>query len=578
MASSPILRWGSVVSIAAAVALAVSSQLQSPLTSDSLGDASTYCYKGVRTHDDKIPSARCFSVKDGLISHVWADNEELPSDAIRIGSSDGYAIPGLWDGHGHLSQYAEFIHSVDLFGSQTIEEALGRIKKYVASNPGAGTKDNWVRGGGWDQTLFGRMPTAHDIEQDEDLKGIYLMIDRTDYHCNWVSQAVIDLLPGDIPDIPGGEVIRDPGLGVFCDNSMDWVMEYWPKPGLKETAQAVKKAMAKLNEVGLVGLHDAGATPTEIKLYNEMADSDDWTIRVYGMLTCEERNAFCPDDAIKVHRDDNRLIVRSVKLFADGALGSWGSAMIKPYSDHPWSSGSLLINSSTLTQLTKSWASEGYQVNIHAIGDLANRYVVDAFEAALKEQCPGKDLTECQSTHRFRMEHSQIIHPDDQKRMHVMGLIPSIQPTHATSDMKYAEDRLGPQRTQNEAYRMKSVVDLNPVFGSDCPVEPPDPFQGIYAAVARKSPHTGLGPYPEDPNRGWHLEEALSLDEAIWGFTGGAAHGAFLEDKAGVIKEGSFADWVVLDEPLEDIDIEKLRNIRVRETWVGGRKVYSRDP
>lgn len=255
--------------------------------------------------------------------------------------------------------------------------------------------------------------------------------------------------------------------------------------------------------------------------------------------------------------------------YQDGALGSWGSAMLEPYSDHPWTSGSLLINASALTAVTKAWAAAGYRVNIHAIGDLANRNAVDAIEAALKQQCKGarrqEELADCRARHQFRIEHAQIIHPTDQKRMRALGIRPSIQPTHATSDMRYAEERLGPERTRTEAYRMKSILDLEPVLGSDFPVEPPNPFHGMYAAVTRRSPQTGLGPDPEDPSRGWHVEEALSLDEALRGFTGNR------------IGPGSLADWVVLDEPLEGIDIEKLRTLRVRETWVGGRRVYSRD-
>ncbi len=195
--------------------------------------------------------------------------------------------------------------------------------------------------------------------------------------------------------------------------------------------------------------------------------------------------------------------------------------------------------------------------------------------AALRDQCEDESLAECQARHRFRIEHSQIVHVDDQKRMHEIGIIPSIQPTHATSDMKYAEKRLGAARTSTEAYRMKSFLDIRPVLGSDFPVEPPNPFEGIYAAVLRKSPHTGLG--PPGAEDGWHLEEALTLEEALKGFTQGPAWGAFLEGKAGVIREGAFADWIVLDQPLEDMDVEELRNVQVRETWVGGKKVYQRE-
>lgn len=253
--------------------------------------------------------------------------------------------------------------------------------------------------------------------------------------------------------------------------------------------------------------------------------------------------------------------------------------MLSPYSDHHWTSGSLLINASSLTDVTKSWAAAGYQVNIHAIGDLANRNAIDAFIAALKQQCPqattDADLAACQRTHRFRIEHSQIIHPDDQARIHAIGIIPSIQPTHATSDMKYALDRLGPERTDTEAYRMRSLLDVKPILGSDFPVEPPNPFHGIYAAVARKNPGTGFG--VNGSTKGWHTDEALSLDQALWGFTGATAYGAFLEGRAGLIKGRAFADWVVLDEPIESMDVEKLRTLKVKETWVAGRRVYARD-
>lgn len=414
------------------------------------------------------------------------------------------------------------------------------------------------------------------LEEDPRLKGKYIMLDRVDVHCTWVSQAVLDLLPKDLPDIPGGEIIRDPGMGVFCDNAMDLVVSKWPKPGKDRKVEFVKSAMRELNKVGVVGMHDAGVLPGDIVMFEEASEEEkDWTVRVYAMIECGERNTFCPDDAVKIAQDSGMLSVRSVKLFADGALGSWGSAMIEPYSDRPDTSGSLLVNASTLTSLTRSWSQAGFQVNIHAIGDLANRYAIDAIESALADLCPDEPPSACQAKHRFRIEHAQIIHPADQKRIHAIGIIPSIQPTHATSDMAYAESRLGLERTKSEAYRMKSLLDLHPVLGSDFPVEPPNLFEGLYAAVVRKNPRTGRG--PPGAEEGWHLEEALSLEEALAGFTRGAARGAFLEGKAGVIREGAYADWIVLDEPLEKVGVEGLRDVRVRETWVGGRLVYSRD-
>jgi len=235
----------------------------------------------------------------------------------------------------------------------------------------------------------------------------------------------------------------------------------------------------------------------------------------------------------------------------------------------------MLVNGSTLTALATSWAAEGFQVNIHAIGDRANRNAVDALQAALELNCTRDNLSSCQQHSRHRIEHSQIVHPDDQKRIHELGIIPSIQPTHATSDMSYAEDRLGKERTSQEAYRMHSFWPLQPVLGSDFPVEPPNPLHGMYAAVARRSPRTGLD---ADGGKGsWYPKEALTVRQALEGFTAAPARGAFLEGRAGVIREGSFADWVVFDEPLEQVAVEDLRSLKVRETWVAGRLVYSRN-
>ncbi|GAP83212.1 putative amidohydrolase 3 [Rosellinia necatrix] len=546
----------------------------------------THCYQGVRTNGAANADANCFSVSStGKFTKVFSVSSD--SELAKTAHA-GYAMPGLWDGHGHLLQYGEFLNSVDIFGSTTMDEVRGRVRRYVDEHPGAGTAQEWIRGIGWDQMTLGAMPTAEDLAADEDLKNLYIMLDRVDVHCIWVSQAVLDLLPEDLPDIPGGEIVRDPGMGVFCDNAVPPVMALWPKPDNVKKAGFLKSAMTQLNQYGLVGMHDAGVNVDNLNLYKELVGSEDWTVRVYAMVEYYDRNAACANQVEKYSDPNGFLSIQSVKLFADGALGSWGSAMIKNYTDRPGVSGSLLVNASELTYRAVSWASAGFQVNIHAIGDLANRYAVDAQTAALRILCPpcggggggeGESLAGCQARHhRFRIEHAQIIHADDQARMRAAGLIPSIQPTHATSDMAYAERRLGPERTRTEAYRMRSLLDLRPVLGSDFPVEPADPFQGIYAAVTRRSPRTGRGP-PDaaEPHDGWHAEEALDLDQAVRGFTEGPAYGAFLEGRAGAIRPGAFADWVVLDRPLEETDVEDLRSLRVRETWVAGKRVYSRD-
>ncbi|CAO2649881.1 Nn.00g011730.m01.CDS01 [Neocucurbitaria sp. VM-36] len=530
--------------------------------------STTHCYASIRTLSSGLASAECFTVSDGKFFKVFLD------DTFDVGkhARTGHVIPGLWDGHGHLIQFGESLHSVSLFGAETMIEVKERLVEYKSRRPEVGTKEQWLRGVGWDQAKFeGKWPTSSDLEIDDTFKDLFVMLDRVDVHCIWVSEKVLSLLPSSLPDIPGGEI---PAKGVFCDNAMDIVLEYYPKPSRERKSEFIKDAMFELNKLGIVGMHDAGVVPNDLNLYKELSAEDSWSVRVYAMIECDVRNTFCPDTVEKVTTHHGNFHVRSVKLFGDGALGSWGSAMIEPYSDKPSSSGSLLVNATTLSKLTHDWATSGYQVNIHAIGDLANRNAIDAFEAALRTLCPNSTPRECQAIHRFRIEHSQIIHPDDQRRMAELGIIPSIQPTHATSDMGYAESRLGLQRTKDEAYRMRSLLSLRPILGSDFPVEPASIFEGMFAATTRRSPRTGL-----DPNGGkigWYPEETLTLEEALVGFTVNPAYGAFLEGKAGVIEAGAYADWVVLDEPLESMDLDALRKATVRETWVGGKRVYRR--
>ncbi|KAG9200079.1 hypothetical protein G6514_007676 [Epicoccum nigrum] len=537
----------------------------------------THCYASITTLSTGLPNADCFSVSNGRFTRLFKDDfikQDASYDSVKDARA-GYVYPGLWDGHGHLIQYGELLNSVNLFGSESMVEVQDRLVQYKASHPEEGTDQKWIRGVGWDQAKFdGKWPGITDLEINEAFKDQYVMLDRVDVHCIWVSQKVLDLLPSPLPEAPaGGEIVAK---GVFCDNAMEMVLAHYPKPDKVRKSKFVRDAMLELNKLGIVGMHDAGVVPSDLRLYEQLSDNTDWTVRVNAMMECAERNTFCPSDVKKVSTSNGMFHVRSVKLFGDGALGSWGSAMIDPYSDKETSTGSLLVNATVLSALTQNWAARGFQVNIHAIGDLANRLAIDAFEISLKLQCPDiTKLKECQQEKfRFRIEHAQVIHPDDQQRMLELGIIPSIQPTHATSDMGYAESRLGKQRTADEAYRMRSLLPLRPVLGSDFPVEPANIFEGMYAATTRRSPHTGLD--PSGGKTGWYPEETLTVEDALKGFTLNPALGAFMDGKAGVIQEGAWADWVVLDHPLEGLELEDLRRVTVRETWVGGKLVYQR--
>jgi predicted amidohydrolase YtcJ len=298
----------SLVAVLIAAIIAITRRTQTPLQADQ-----TYCYNSIKTLSSQHQDANCFTVSSsGKFTRIFLDSNDglLEENAIH---STGNVIPGLWDSHGHVLGLGEALQEVQLYNSKSLTETLGRIHEFAVAHPHVGSKEDWMVGTGWDQAAFGRMPVSGDLESDKSLKGKYIMLFRVDAHCMWVSNTVLKLLPDPIPEIPGGEVM---GKGVFCDNAMDLVMKYAPKTDTQKIVSRVKLAIKELNKVGLVGVHEAGVAPSRIRLYNELADTEDWTIRIYAMLECEKRNTFCPEDAVKIEREDGRLIVKSVKLFA----------------------------------------------------------------------------------------------------------------------------------------------------------------------------------------------------------------------------------------------------------------------
>ncbi|KAI5856544.1 amidohydrolase family-domain-containing protein [Tricharina praecox] len=519
-----------------------------------------YCYGSITTLDSTSRefTPGCLSVNsDGTFNSPFSATEP---QILRRGwpvNLSKHVIPGLWDGHAHLFQYGEMLGTVKVYNTHSIPEILEQICDYHMQHPTSGTKGNWIKGNGWDQSLLpDGMPMASDLPES-----LYVLLYRVDVHCIWVSRAVLDLL-GDEPPVspPGGSI---PSPGVFCDDAMDLVLPFVPSPTREEKRLFVKTAQKSLHSYGIVGMHDAGVVVDDRELYVEMAEKGELKLRVYAMIQCRALNTFCPEEAEMVKREDGMVTVASVKLFADGALGSWGAALLEPYSDDPTTNGTMLLAPSALTEVTSQWARAGYTVCIHAIGDFANRAAI----AAISSASP--------SSAGFRIEHAQIIHPDDQKRLFSLKIIPSIQPTHATSDQFYALARLGEERVQKSAYRMKSFLPLKPVLGSDFPVEPPSVLAGIYAAVTRRDPKTGKS---VGGGGGWHTDEVLTIGEALRGFTRNVAAAAGMK-KAGKIEGGAWADWVVLDKRLEESKQgwEWLRDeTAVKETWVAGKRVFMR--
>ncbi|RVD89060.1 uncharacterized protein DFL_000083 [Arthrobotrys flagrans] len=508
--------------------------------------------------------AMCFEVlADGSFGEIWENRDEISWwRKWWIRDVEGWVFPGFWDGHAHLTQYGMMEVGVKAY-NQTVPQIISSILAYLEKNPTHGTRSKWVLGTGWDQAYFGgNMPTTEDLVSNPLLTDLYIGLYRVDVHCMWVSPAVLRLLPDPLPPTPlGGSV---PSSGVFCDNAMDeWIIPLIPEITEEDIENFITTAVSSLHSVGLVGIIDAATAMKEVPVYKRLAKSGSLDFRIYDK--------------------SGQFTLTSAKIFADGALGSWGAALLEPYSDKP-TRGSMLINETELVKVVSQWYAADWQVGVHAIGDAANRAALNAFEVAMKLH------PEIDNGKKFKIEHAQIIHPDDQiRRIDICNnagvelegcIVPSIQPTHATSDMAYALSRLGPQRLQDSAYRMQSLfpkVEVgvpfppHPVLGSDFPVEPASPIEGMYAAVTRCSPKLATC----ERDAVWDGERLNRL-QAVQGFSRNVGWTGMLEGWRQVGQMGGWADWVVLDGNLFDETVD-LRKVKVKETWVGGKRVFKRE-
>jgi hypothetical protein len=366
----------------------------------------------------------------------------------------------------------------------------------------------------------------------------------------------------DTPDPTGGKILRDENgkaTGVFIDMAMGLIGSHVPNPDKDDIRAAYRMASRNLLPYGMTGVHDAGVSIKEAEVLISMADDGELGLRVYAMLSDSGENLDKMGKPLKGHGND-MLDIAAVKLYADGALGSRGAAMIEPYSDDPENHGLPFYTLDELTGFTHKANDMGFQVAIHAIGDRGNRLALDAFEAAQG----GKP-----SRLRNRIEHAQIIALEDIPRFAELGVIAAMQATHATSDMNMAEDRIGPDRIKG-GYAWRRLLDSGAVLanGSDFPVELANPWHGLYAAVTRQS-RAG------DPQGGWYADQALTRAEALHSFTLANAYAAHQEDRLGSLEAGKWADFIVIDRDYFEVPASEIDDIQVLETWVAGKKVYA---
>lgn len=496
---------------------------------------------------------------------AYAGNDALPDDfSGEIRDLEGAAmLPGLIDAHGHVMGLGFQELQVNLAGIESLEATLDTLKKYAEANP----ELEWIQGRGWNQTLWpeNEFPTAEDLDKVISDRPVWLS--RVDGHAGWANTKAMQRanISKDTPDPKGGKIIRDGSgnaTGIFVDAAESYINTIVPEPTEAENEMALEKALEQMARMGLTSVHDAGIGAETWNLYKAFADEGKMTTRIYAMIS----GAGATFDSLSENGPvesyaNGRLALRSVKLYSDGALGSRGAALIEPYSDDPGNRGLLFASQEEFNEMVLKTASKGFQTNIHAIGDRGNRVVLNAFENAL-DSLGEQGL-------RHRIEHAQIVSLEDIPRFKELNIIASMQPTHATSDMNMAEDRVGPERIKG-SYAWRKFLDQGTVVaaGSDFPVEHSNPFYGLYSAVSRQN-HQG------NPPGGWYPEEALSREEALRAFTIHAAYAAHQEEVLGTLEEGKWADFIIIDRDYFTVPVEEIWQIKVLETCVAGENIYT---
>jgi len=483
--------------------------------------------------------------------------------ATIVNGQNKTLIPGIIDAHGHVSSLGYTLMRIDVRNATSAQQAAADVAAYAEDKPYL----NWVRGRGWNQVLWAgqQFPTAAQLDREINDRPVWL--ERVDGHAGWANSKALELAGIDSTTVspPGGEIIKNSAgkpTGVLIDNAMNLVFSAIPDPSDSEIRAALDTVSRHLLSLGITSTHDAGTTGAEHRLYKALADSGEMPLRIYSMISSTD-----PDLeqilAAGHSADANDLYsARSIKIYTDGALGSRGAAMLEPYSDRPGHKGLLLTSALKLRELFRLATKADFQVAIHAIGDKGNRIALDEIEYAYNT-VGGRLL-------RHRIEHSQVVSIKDIPRFKTLNVIPSMQPTHATSDMNMAKARIGAMRLRG-AYAWRTFLDQGSIViaGSDYPVELANPFDGIHAAVTRQNK-------ANQPKGGWIPSQAMSLEEAMRAFSIDAAWGAHQESTLGGLTPGKWADFILIDRDIYNVPVQDLWKTQVLETWLAGEKVYSK--
>ncbi len=514
----------------------------------------------VHTLDPEKPSATTVVIDHGQILAVGGEDLLLEFDRAEKQDLRGRVIlPGLTDAHLHLNYYALGLDKVDC-ETATLEECLQRVR---ARAKGAKAGD-WILGHGWNQNVWGSWPTAATLDQFVPDHPVFLT--AKSLHAAWANTAALKLagISASSIDPPNGQIQRDAQdlpTGILLENAMPLVADLVPETTLDGLADAIEKAQSELWKMGLTGVHDFDRRNSFMALQQLHAQGR-LKLRVTKNLPVELLDqAF--DIGLRTGFGDDFLRIGSIKVFMDGALGPRTAAMFQPYQSDDDNRGILNMDGEGLFELARHAADVGLGMTVHAIGDRANHEVLNAYE-----QLRTYETQEGLPHLRHRIEHVQILHPDDASRLARLQVVASMQPIHATSDMNVADRYWGERAALAYAWRTQLDAGARLAFGSDAPVESPNPFWGIHAAVTRRRADGSPG------KQGWHPEQRLTMQEAIEGFTLGAAYAAYAENRMGKLSKGYLSDLIVLEEDPFHSDPDKVKDFRSSATMVAGEWVY----
>ena len=532
--------------------------MSSCITNKKKADLIVYNAK-IYTLDSNFSMAESFAVKDGKILETGSNediiNKYEPKELLDVKNKIIY--PGFIDAHCHFYSYGKgLLRRANLKETASFDEILEILRKHHQENP-----SEWIIGRGWDQNDWEIMEFPNKTELDKLFPDNPVALIRIDGHAMLAnSEALKRAKITSKTKIAGGEVNLKNGkpTGLLIDNAMDKIYSIIPELNEDEKALAFLKAQENCFAAGLTSVIDAGLGKDIIETIDSLQKSGELKMRINAMISPTKEN-FEKYFHSKKYKTD-RLKINAVKLYADGALGSRGALFIDDYSDDPGNSGLQIEDIEFYRDICKKAYKIGFQVNTHAIGDSAIRLMLNVYGEILK----GKN------DRRWRIEHSQVVHPDDFILYEKYSIIPSIQSTHATSDMYWAEDRVGPERIKG-AYAYKKLLDQNAWIpnGTDFPIESIYPLYSFYAAVARKD----LDGYPEN---GFQTENALTREEALKAMTIWAAKSCFEENEKGSLEAGKFADFVILDEDIMEVDEDKIPYVGILKTFVNGEEVFSK--